>query len=101
MTEEVKNLPSEEVQERLQRLQGWEKVGGEERIERTFLFPDFLTALAFVNRVAEIAEEQCHHPDIFLTWGKVNLQTWTHSTGGLTSKDFRLASAVNQVYDPE
>lgn len=100
MGEEVKNLSTEEVQERLKSLPGWEKVESEQKIQRSFKFPDFVTALEFVNRVGEIAEKQGHHPNVFLTWGKVRLQSSTHSTKGLTDKDFDLAREVNNAYEP-
>ena len=101
MAEKVRNLSAEEIQERLQNLPGWEKAPEGQKIERTFKFPDFLTALAFVNKVGEKAEKQGHHPDVFLTWGKVRLQSCTHSSGGLTAKDFELASDINKAYDPQ
>ena len=68
------------------------------RLAKTFLFPDFAAALAFVNRVGEIAEEQGHHPDIHLAWGRVNVETWTHDAGAITEKDFRLAAAIDRAF---
>ncbi len=64
---------------------------------RRFAFPDFLTGLAFVNKVGAIAEEQGHHPDIFLAWGKVEITIWTHQINGLTTSDFILASKIDQA----
>ena len=64
-------------------------------LEREFSFPDFATALAFVNRVGALAEEMDHHPDIHLSWGKVVVSVWTHSAGGLTDKDFALARGAD------
>ena len=64
-------------------------------LEREFSFPDFATALAFVNRVGALAEEMDHHPDIHLSWGKVIVSVWTHSAGGLTDKDFALARGAD------
>jgi 4a-hydroxytetrahydrobiopterin dehydratase len=66
-------------------------------ITRSFSFPDFARALAFVNRVAAIAEEQGHHPDIFLTWGKAEVTTWTHKINGLTESDFILAAKIDKL----
>src|SRR2546426_46447 len=55
-------------------------------------------ALGFVNRVGELAEEQGHHPDISLAWGKVEITTWTHKINGLTESDFILAAKIDQLY---
>lgn len=75
---------------------GWQ-VLNEQKLEKQFKFPDFRQALAFVNRVAEIAEEQGHHPDIFFTWGQARIQIWTHSVKGLTENDFILAAKISEV----
>lgn len=72
-------------------------VHNEHHITRTFRFPDFKTALDFVNRIGTIAEEQGHHPDILLTWGKVEITIWTHKIDGLTESDFILAAKIDQV----
>ena len=69
-----------------------------QRLSKTFLFPDFKTALDFVNRVGAIAEEQGHHPDLHLAWGRVDVETWTHDAGGLTEKDFRLAAGIDRQF---
>ncbi|HEX2315276.1 MAG TPA: 4a-hydroxytetrahydrobiopterin dehydratase [Thermomonospora sp.] len=74
---------------------GWERDGDE--IVRTVELADFRAAMAFVNRVAELAEEADHHPDITLRWNKVTLTLSTHSAGGLTRKDFELARRVNAL----
>ncbi|WP_106398090.1 4a-hydroxytetrahydrobiopterin dehydratase [Actinocorallia populi] len=73
--------------------QEWENTG--HALVREFVFSDFAGAMAFVNRVAQIAEEQGHHPDIAIRWNKVTLTLSTHTSGGLTDKDFRLAEAVD------
>ena len=70
----------------------------EHHITKTFTFPDFREALKFVNRVGELAEEQGHHPDISLAWGKVGIMTWTHKINGLTESDFILAAKIDQLY---
>jgi 4a-hydroxytetrahydrobiopterin dehydratase len=66
-------------------------------IVRAYKFPDFKSALAFVNRVGEVAEAQGHHPDILLGWGKVEITTWTHAVDGLTESDFILAAKIDQL----
>lgn len=66
-------------------------------IQRTFEFDDFAEALAFVNKVAEVAEEADHHPDIDIRWNKVTLRISTHSEGGITAKDTSLASVIDEI----
>jgi 4a-hydroxytetrahydrobiopterin dehydratase len=73
----------------------WNVAG--ERLAREFKFPDFASALAFVNRVGEVAESENHHPDIALTWGKVAISTWTHSANGLSENDFVLAAKIDAL----
>jgi 4a-hydroxytetrahydrobiopterin dehydratase len=73
------------------------KVIDEHHIVRAYKFPDFKSALAFVNRVGELAEEQGHHPDILLGWGKVEITTWTHAVDGLTESDFILAAKIDSL----
>ena len=73
------------------------KVVSNHHIEREFKFPDFKAALAFVNRVGSIAEEQGHHPDIFLAWGKAQVKIWTHKIDGLTESDFILAAKIDRI----
>lgn len=77
----------------LARLPGWAR--RERGIVRTYRFDDFRAALAFVNRVAELAERQQHHPDIDIRYNEVTLSMWTHDAGGLTERDFRLAAAID------
>jgi 4a-hydroxytetrahydrobiopterin dehydratase len=69
----------------------------EHHLERTFTFPNFRTALAFTNRVGELAEQQGHHPDIHLAWGKVTVTISTHKIDGLTESDFVLAAKIDRV----
>ena len=74
---------------------GWRVVDGH-HLEKEFRFPNFVDALAYVNRVGELAEEQGHHPDIYLTWGKVKLTMWTHKIDGLTESDFVFAAKADR-----
>ncbi len=69
----------------------------EHHLEKEYRFKDFREALGFVNRLGEVAEQEGHHPDIFLTWGRVKVTLWTHSVGGLTEKDFSLAAKADQA----
>lgn len=75
---------------------GW-KVINEHHLEKHYAFPDFRQALDFTHRVGELAEQQGHHPDIYLAWGKVILTLWTHAIDGLTESDFILAAKADQV----
>ncbi|HEX9481828.1 MAG TPA: 4a-hydroxytetrahydrobiopterin dehydratase [Solirubrobacteraceae bacterium] len=91
-------LSEVEVQERLADLDGWDLAAGDgpPSIEREFGFADFAAALAFVNRVGELAEAAGHHPDILLHgWNKVRLTLSTHSQAGLTEADFGLAGQID------
>ena len=67
-------------------------------LEREYAFPDFKTALAFVNEIGVAAEEADHHPDILLGWGKVRLTLWTHTANGLTERDFALADKIERLW---
>lgn len=89
-------LKGEELHSYSHQLPNWQVID-EHHITRTLTFPDFQKALDFVNRVGAVAEEQGHHPDIFLTWGKVGITLWTHSVNGLTESDFIMAAKIDQV----
>src|SRR5581483_4915632 len=79
-----------------EQLPAW-KVVNEHHLTRTFTFPDFKQALDFVNRVGAVAEEQGHHPDIVLTWGKAEITLWTHKVDGLTESDFIMAAKIDRL----
>ncbi len=66
-------------------------------LRRDFAFSDFRSASDFVVEVGELAEEQGHHPDIYLAWGKVGIEIWTHKIDGLTESDFILAAKINRL----
>jgi len=74
------------------------KIVNEHHITRTFTFPDFKQALDFVNRMGTLAEEQGHHPDILLAWGKTEITLWTHKIDGLTESDFIMAAKIDQLH---
>lgn len=73
------------------------KIVDEHHLEKEVIFPDFKQALAFTNRIGEIAEAEGHHPDIYLAWGKVKISIWTHKIDGLTESDFILAAKIDTV----
>ncbi len=92
----VPALKGDALKPLLRQLSGWEVVNGH-HLGKDFKFPDFVTALAFVNRVGEVAEAEGHHPDVHLTWGRVDLQIWTHKIDGLTESDFILAAKIDEL----
>lgn len=91
-------LSDADVSARLERLGGWERAG--DAIAKTFRFGDFREALGFVTRVADPADEQNHHPDVAIHWNEVTLTLWTHASGGLTERDFRLAETIDRLAGP-
>jgi 4a-hydroxytetrahydrobiopterin dehydratase len=88
-------LTSPEIAEALKDLLGWNLSG--KAIERTFKFPDFKTALAFVNRIADAAEKANHHPDIAIHYNQVTLSLWSHDSGGVTKRDLKMAGTINEI----
>jgi 4a-hydroxytetrahydrobiopterin dehydratase len=95
----VPPLKGEELADFERLVDAWNVIE-EHHIRKVFKFPDFREALKFVNHVAELAEEQGHHPDISLAWGRVEITTWTHKINGLTESDFILAAKIDQLYNP-
>lgn len=83
-----------EIHDRLSRPDQWQ-IANEHHLVSTRKFPDFKSALAFVNRVGSLAEEQGHHPDLLLRWGSVEITLWTHAVNGLTESDFILADKID------
>lgn len=93
----VPPLEGEELTRLQKELDGdWDVVEGH-HLEKHYRFPDFREALAFTNRVGELAEEQGHHPDIYLAWGKVKIEIWTHKINGLTESDFVFAAKADKA----
>ncbi len=82
-------LAESDIESKLQGLSGWDRKANE--IQKAFKLKDFVEAIAFVNKVADLAEKARHHPDILINWNKVTLTLSTHSEGGITEKDFGLA----------
>ncbi len=77
--------------------EGWQVIEGK-KLEKVYKFKNFKEGLDFVNRVGAVAEDQGHHPDIFLAWGKVKLTVWTHKIGGLHESDFIFAAKADREY---
>ncbi len=92
----VPPLTGRELTDMLGQVSGWTVVG-EHHIRKEFKFPNFMAALEFVNRVGALAEEQGHHPDVYLAWGKVEIKLWTHKIDGLTESDFIMAAKIDKL----
>ena len=92
-------LTSAEIDQYYRQLQSWSVVerDGIKRLERSFQFKDFAEALAFTNRVGEIAEKEGHHPDILTEWGRVTVTWWTHKIKGLHKNDFIMAAKTDAL----
>ncbi|MFQ6025322.1 MAG: 4a-hydroxytetrahydrobiopterin dehydratase [Nitrosopumilaceae archaeon] len=84
-----------EVRKNLEKVSGW-KLNGK-KIEREFVFKNFIEAMKFVNKIADLAETEGHHPDFQIHWNKVLLELWTHSMGGLSENDFIVAAKINNI----
>lgn len=94
----VPPLTEAEMRPLLAQLDGWEVVESH-HLRRRFAFEDFVSALAFVNRVGALAEEVGHHPDLELGWGRVVVEIWTHKIDGLAEADFVFAARVDRLRD--
>jgi 4a-hydroxytetrahydrobiopterin dehydratase len=88
-------LSEEEISSQFRELKGWTRTGSE--IRKTVECTDFVRAMGFVNSLALLAERINHHPDIDIRWNKVTLTLSTHSEGGLTDLDFKLAKSIDQL----
>jgi len=92
----VPALKGEELEKLKAQVSGWQVVD-EHHLFKAYTFPDFKTALSFVNSTVAIAEAEGHHPDLFLSWGKVEVKIWTHKINGLTESDFILAAKLDRI----
>lgn len=90
-------LTKQEAERYLADVPGWTLADDGTRIWREFRFKDFREAMRFVNAVADIAESEGHHPDIYVFWNRVKLELSTHAIGGLSKNDFIVAAKVNQL----
>ena len=89
-------LTLEQAIEFLAEIPNWELVGAD-RLERSWSFDNFADALAFVNVAGGVCEQENHHADFELGWGRVDAKIWTHKIGGLTESDFILAAKIDEV----
>ncbi len=91
----IKKMTEAQVQSSLKDLPEWSEVS--EAIQRTYQFASFVEAMGFVNKVAEAAEADQHHPDILVRYNKVTLTLSTHDAGGISKKDFALAKKIDAM----
>ena len=92
----VPPLKGEELDALQEKLGNDWQINNEHHLEKEYIFADFRQALDFTVKVGEVAENQGHHPDIYLAWGKVKLTIWTHKIDGLTESDFIFAAKADQ-----
>jgi 4a-hydroxytetrahydrobiopterin dehydratase len=90
-------LSNAEIRETLMNMPEWSLIG--KAIYRKFTFKSFTAAIAFVNKIAEAAEQANHHPDITINYNQVGISLSTHSESGVTPKDFQLAAAIDKIYN--
>ena len=95
----VAPLAEAEARRLVEETPEWKLEEGATRLVRRFEFVDFRKAMEFVNRVADIAEEEGHHPDIAIHWNRVDLVLWTHKIGGLHENDFILAAKISRLLE--
>ncbi|MBA2255865.1 MAG: 4a-hydroxytetrahydrobiopterin dehydratase [Thermoleophilaceae bacterium] len=88
-------LSDEEIGSRLRDRRGWERQ--DDAIARVFETADFVGSVDLVNRIAPVAEEMNHHPDVSISWNRVTVSLSTHSQGGLTDSDFALAERIDEL----
>lgn len=98
-TKNASPVSQEEIAQLKPEIPNWNLIQpqGETRLERSYEFPDFKTALNFTDRVGEIAEEQGHHPAILTEYGKVTVTWWTHAISGLHKNDFIMAAKTDDI----
>jgi len=95
-TGNIQKLTYEGIEDLLKQVQGWKVVDGH-HLSKEYKFKKYIDGVQFVHQLAEIAEEQNHHPDIYLTWGKVRVEIYTHVVNGLTDNDFILAAKYDAL----
>ncbi len=94
----VPPLPKDRIDELLAQLDAGWALNAEGHLERGYEFRDFAGAMTFANKVGDIAEQQGHHPDLHVAWGRCGVEIWTHKIDGLTESDFFLAAKADRVF---
>jgi len=91
-------LKGEELQKYLTSVSGWELYDSHSKIRKEFTFENFMKAIEFINKIAQIAEAEGHHPNIYLyNYKQVRVELWTHKINGLHQNDFILASKIDEL----
>ena len=91
-------MGSDDAETLLAELGGGWALNADGHLERAYPFANFLAAMNFANRVAEIAEAQAHHPDLYVRWGQCTVEIWTHKVSGLPESDFYLAAKIDRAW---
>jgi 4a-hydroxytetrahydrobiopterin dehydratase len=91
----VPKLSAPEYQEYLAELEGWQVQGG--HLVKSYKFKDFAAAMKLANKIADLAEDQGHHPDLLVRWGELRVELWTHAIDGLSESDFVLAAKIDRL----
>ena len=94
----VPPLTHDEIQPLLARVDGW-RVEGDKKLIKSYKLEGFMEPVRYVNKIAAVAEEEGHHPDLYVAWGKVEVYIWTHKIDGLTESDFIMAAKIDRVYE--
>jgi 4a-hydroxytetrahydrobiopterin dehydratase len=92
-------MPLDEAERMAEQVPGWELKPDEQKLVRRFKFKGFKEAMHFVNRVADLAEEEGHHPDIHISWNRIRLELTTHAIKGLSENDFIMAAKISELDD--
>ena len=90
-------LTPAEIAPLLAQVDGWTVEGGK-KLQKSFRFKNFVQAVEFVNALTQVAEQEGHHPDLYVRWGEVRVYLWTHKIDGLTESDFVMAAKIDRVY---
>jgi 4a-hydroxytetrahydrobiopterin dehydratase len=91
-------MSTQEAQAMMEQIPGWELE--ENKLSRRFRFKDFMGSIAFVNRLADVAEAEGHHPDLHVSWNRVRVELTTHAIKGLSHNDFIMAAKINELVPP-
>jgi len=90
-------LTAEQIEPLAKQLVDW-NVEGEKKLYKEYSFKNFVKAMDFANAITKVAEEEGHHPDLFIAWGKVIVSLWTHNVDGLSDSDFIMADKIDRVF---
>lgn len=95
-TKGMPTLTANQCQEFLKQVNGW-TLEGSKKISKSYKFKDFMSAMSLANKIADVAENENHHPDLLVRWGELKIEIWTHKVDGLTESDFILAAKIDEL----